>query len=113
MPDCKSGETSRLGERWGNLSDCCDDLTFMFGKIVKHNPRASKYNYDVSWEPGPPNKHGVAVGDYYADTDAPPVPGNWRYLRKMRARRGGTRTRAPPSDTESDDGAPPRRRARQ
>ena len=104
--DFLGADVVNKGDLW--LLLCCDDLTFMLGEIKKFNARATKYNYDIQWEPGPAEKQAIELAAYFADVDATPVAGNWPYLRKTPRRA----SRARQSDTESDDDDPPRRRAR-
>ena len=90
----------------------CAAADGLLGEIKKFNARATKYNYDIQWEPGPAEKQGIKLTAYFADVDATPVAGNWRYLRKTPRRAARARARLHQSDTESDDDDQSRRRAR-
>ena len=62
----------------------------------------------------PAEKQAIELAAYFADVDATPVAGNWRYLRKTRTPRRAARARARlhQTNTESDDDDQSRRRAR-
>ena len=62
--------------------------TWELGKLVKHNPRARKYNYDVTWDFGT-QAQKLDLNDYYAmpsarsDEEDPHLPETvWAFIKK-------------------------------
>ena len=77
---------------------CCDDGTWMLGKIMKYKPKANKFNFDVQWQSNTTQQHGTELAKYYHDGGAA-VAGSWRYLEEIPR----TRVRARSDSGEDDD----------
>ena len=67
---------------------CHDDLPWGLGRIVKYKPRATKYKFDVAWDPNEVHQQGVKLENYYdfeAVLGAELVPGSWIFLKNAAA----------------------------
>ena len=89
---------------------CTDDLSWMFGRITKYKPRATKFNFDVIWSGDDEEHQGVKLSNYYSVGEAA-LSGRWVYLEKTGSERRAREEAKEGSEGESEEPSPSRPRA--
>ena len=90
---------------------CIDGLSWVFGRITKYKPRATKFTFVVIWSGDDEGHQGVKLSNYYSAGEAA-LSGRWVYLEKTGSeRRAREEAKEGGSEEESEEPSPSRPRA--